>query len=69
MRYVIALNLHIIKTINIHEERIRTHMLRRSGENRRKFNDSNYKGPERRSDKDRRSGIDRRKYASSNSPS
>jgi len=44
-------------------------MIRRSGEDRRKFNDPNFKGPERRSDKDRRSGTDRRKYASSNSPS
>ena len=29
---------------------------RRSEEDRRKFNDPNYKGPERRSDQDRRTG-------------
>jgi hypothetical protein len=36
-------------------------MDRRSVQNRRKFNDPNYKGPERRSGKERRSGNDRRK--------
>jgi len=44
-------------------------MIRRSGEDRRKLNDPNYKGPERRSQKDRRSGTDRRKYASTENPS
>ena len=34
---------------------------RRSGEERRKLNDPNYNGPERRSGKDRRSGKNRRK--------
>jgi hypothetical protein len=34
---------------------------RRSEVNRRKFNDPNYKGPERRSGRDRRSGVERRK--------
>jgi len=43
-------------------------MLRRSGEDRRKFNDPNYKGPERRSNKERRSGMERRKNAPSDSP-
>jgi hypothetical protein len=52
----------------INEERIRAHMLRRSGEDRRKFNDPNYKGPERRSNKERRSGMERRKNAPSDSP-
>jgi len=33
---------------------------RRSGIDRRKFNDPNYKGPECRSGRDRRSGKDRR---------
>ena len=36
-------------------------MDRRSGQNRRKMNDLNYKGPERRRGKERRSGKDRRK--------
>jgi hypothetical protein len=35
-------------------------MNRRSGHDRRKFNDPGYKGPERRSERDRRSGKDRR---------
>ena len=52
----------------MHEECIRSHMLRRSGEDRRKFNDPNYKGPERRGNKDRRSGTERRKYAPSENP-
>ena len=39
-------------------------MIRRSGENRRKIDDPNYKGVERRSGKDRRSGINRRKSVS-----
>jgi hypothetical protein len=39
-------------------------MLRRSGENRRKFNDPKYKGAERRSGNDRRAGTERRKSAS-----
>jgi hypothetical protein len=34
---------------------------RRSEEDRRKFDNSNYKGPERRSNQDRRTGKDRRK--------
>ncbi len=34
---------------------------RRLGEDRRKFNDPNYKGPERRSSRDRRTGENRRK--------
>ncbi|MBA7474065.1 hypothetical protein ES707_09412 [subsurface metagenome] len=34
---------------------------RRTGDNRRKFNDPNYKEPERRSGQDRRTGEDRRK--------
>jgi len=34
---------------------------RRSGVDRRKFNDPNYKGPERRSGRDRRSGEESRK--------
>ena len=34
---------------------------RRSGEDRRKTDDLNYKGPERRSRRERRSGKDRRK--------
>lgn len=36
-------------------------MDRRSGQERRKLNDPNYKGPERRKGKERRSGHDRRK--------
>jgi hypothetical protein len=36
---------------------------RRSGVDRRKFNDSDYKGPERRSGRDRRSGEATRKAA------
>ena len=35
---------------------------RRSGEDRRKFNDPNYKGIEHRSGQNRRSGKDRRKF-------
>jgi hypothetical protein len=42
-----------------------SHMLRRSGENRRKFDDPNYKGVEKRSGNDRRCVIDRRKSAPS----
>ena len=34
---------------------------RRFGKDRRKINDLNYKGPERRSGRERRSGKDRRK--------
>jgi len=34
---------------------------RRSGEDRRKFNDPNHKEPERRNGQDRRTGEDRRK--------
>ena len=37
-------------------------MGKRSGQERRKYYDPEYKGPERRSDKDRRSGRDRRVY-------
>jgi len=33
---------------------------RRSGKDRRKFDDPNYKGPERRNMSNRRSGTDRR---------
>ncbi len=36
-------------------------MDRRSGEDRRKFNDPEYKGPEQRNEINRRSGVDRRK--------
>jgi hypothetical protein len=50
------------------EERERSHMLRRSGENRRKLDDPNYKGAERRRGNDRRSGMERRKSASSDIP-
>lgn len=39
-------------------------MKRRSGRDRRKFNDPSYMGPERRSGKDRRSGKGRRKSKS-----
>ena len=41
--------------------KIRTDKDWRSGEDRRKFDDPKYKGPERRSFIDRRSGKDRRK--------
>jgi hypothetical protein len=44
----------------LHKER-RSRSNRRKGEDRRRFNDPNYKGPERRSGKDRRSKISRRK--------
>jgi hypothetical protein len=37
---------------------------RRSGIERRKFDDPKYKGPERRSGRDRRSGKERRKSTS-----
>jgi hypothetical protein len=40
------------------------YMIRRSGENRRKFDDPRYKGVERRSGNDRRTGTDRRKSVS-----
>jgi predicted pyridoxine 5'-phosphate oxidase superfamily flavin-nucleotide-binding protein len=43
-------------------------MIRRSGENRRKLDDPNYMGLERRNGNDRRSVIDRRKAASSDNP-
>jgi hypothetical protein len=43
---------------------VKFYMIRRSGENRRKVDDPNYKGLERRSGNDRRSGIDRRKSVS-----
>ena len=43
------------------KEELRIGKERRSGENRRKFNDQNYKGIERRISQDRRSGKDRRK--------
>jgi len=43
------------------KEELRTEKERRSGKDRRKFDNSNYKGPERRSDQDRRTGKDRRK--------
>ena len=43
------------------KEAPRTGKEKRSGENRRQFNDPNYKGPERRSREDRRTGKDRRK--------
>jgi len=36
---------------------------RRLGVDRRKFDDPNYKGRERRSGRDRRSGLERRKSA------
>ena len=69
MCYVIALNLHLInQTQNIHKERLRHPMLRRSGENRRKFDDPSYKGVEKRSGNDRRAVIDRRKSASTDIP-
>ena len=47
---------------NLMEERVaRSQKDRRVGVDRRKFDDPNYKGPERRSGKDRRSGVERRK--------
>ena len=44
----------------LHKER-RSRSNRKTDEDRRKFNDPNYDGPERRSGKDRRSNINRRK--------
>jgi len=43
------------------KEESRTGKERRSEEDRRKFNDPNYKGPERRSSQDRRTCENRRK--------
>lgn len=45
---------------------VRANMDRRSGEDRRTFNDPNYKGPEQRKGANRRSGEDRRKRKCSN---
>ncbi len=45
---------------------MRVYMDRRSGEDRRKFNDRDYKGPEQRNGINRRSGEDRRKRKSYN---
>jgi hypothetical protein len=45
---------------------VKSYMIRRSGENRRKPVDPNFKGVERRDGSDRRSVTDRRKAASAN---
>jgi len=63
-----ALNLLNIIMYNnqVIPRQVKTFMLRRSGEDRRKFDDPNYTGTERRNGKDRRSGLERRKNVSSN---